>query len=271
MFILLTLLALSLILIFCSQKPKENKENSDGTGVRTGETVGATEEISQDHLMGQMQSVGYSPTDPAVLELFHQLLRDSVPLKIRRQAIRSLAKSGSDQALLVLKTAMQKGTPYLRASIGEGLGECTHPEARGLLAELANDAEETAARGAIRGMARRGDAEAIDLLARILFDPYKPESVRTEAALALGDIPQPAALSLLARAANESQDDTIRRRIPSNQRRRHWKHWARLKAREGRFCSITSLTRIRSYARLPPGRSAPWTAPPISDCNSLIC
>jgi HEAT repeat protein len=74
---------------------------------------------------------------------------------------------------------------------------------------LLNDQDETVARGALRGFAARGDSEAVEILGNVLFNPQKPESVRTEAALALGDVAQPGALNALVRAVNELQDPAL--------------------------------------------------------------
>ncbi len=148
-------------------------------------------------------------TNSPEAQLVSQLLNPSLPLKTRRQAARALAKLGSDNSITALKTALRDGPPYLKAAIGEGLGESPHPEARTLLIDLIDGTDETAARGAVRGFALRGDAEATDILANLLFDAQKPESVRTEAALALGEVQQPGALSALTRAVSEIQDPAI--------------------------------------------------------------
>jgi len=130
-------------------------------------------------------------------------------LKARRQAARALAKIGSENAMSALKMALRDGPPYLKAAIAEGLGESPHREAAGLLVDLINGPDQIAARGAIRGVALRGDAEAVQLLSNVLFNEKKPESVRTEAALALGEVQQPTALSALIRATGEIHDPSI--------------------------------------------------------------
>lgn len=147
--------------------------------------------------------------DLATAKLIAQLLDGSLPATVRRQAARALTKLGSDQALAALKTILSGGPPYLQATIGEGLGGCPNPEAPALLLGLLDGPNEIAACGAIRGLARRGDAPAVDLLCNVLFDTQRPDSLRTEAALALGGLPQPDALSALARAAMEVQDPEI--------------------------------------------------------------
>ena len=141
--------------------------------------------------------------------LIARLLDNTLPLQDRRQAARDLAAIGSDNAIAALKVALSDGPPYLKAAIGEGLGQSPHPEAWPLLLDLANGADEIAARGALRGLALRGETQATDVLAQFLADSDKPESIRTEAALALGDVNRPEALEALTRAATDSPDESV--------------------------------------------------------------
>ena len=141
--------------------------------------------------------------------LIARLLDDTLPLQDRRQAARDLAAIGSDDAIAALKVALYDGPPYLKAAIGEGLGQSPHPEAWPLLLDLANGADEITARGALRGLALRGETQATDVLAQFLADSDKPESIRTEAALALGDVNRPEALEALTRAATDSPDESV--------------------------------------------------------------
>src|SRR5262249_10290684 len=92
-----------------------------------------------------------SALDPAASALLHELLDSSQPVKSRREKARALAKLGSEQSIAALRAALQDGEPYLKAAIGEGLGESPHPEATALLLEMVQGSDETAARGAIRG------------------------------------------------------------------------------------------------------------------------
>jgi len=79
--------------------------------------------------------------------------------------------------------------------------------------DLISSADEATARGAIRGFALRGDGEAAEILSNILFNSQKSEGLRTEAALSLGDISQPAALSALTRAAIEISEPDISEQV----------------------------------------------------------
>ncbi len=148
-------------------------------------------------------------TDAASQQLVSDLGDQSVPLGARRKAAFKLARVGSPAAMEALKAALTNGPPYLQAGIAEALGECPHPEAKSLLLELANGQDEIVARGAIRGLAVLGDRQAAEVLDQLLFDAAKPESIRTEAALALGNIAQPAALTSLERGLSEIHNEAI--------------------------------------------------------------
>jgi len=142
--------------------------------------------------------------DPATARLIKELSDPTRPLKARRQQAREWARLGTEHAIPSLQATLQADLPpYVKAAIGEGLGENPHPEAMPLLLEMTRDSDETAARGAIRGLALRGDADSAHALENVLFNEHLAESVRSEAALALGDISQPAALATLTRAASE--------------------------------------------------------------------
>ena len=157
--------------------------------------------------------VGIQPAseqpDAATARLIALLHDVGQPLKVRRQAARELARLGSNAAMAALKRALQDGPSQLRAGIAESLGESPHPDATRLLLDLLNSNDEAAVRGALRGFAARGDSDAVDVLGRTLFDGQKSEAVRTEAALALGGVNQPAALTSLTRAVTELGDETL--------------------------------------------------------------
>jgi HEAT repeat protein len=155
-----------------------------------------------------------SETEPETARLISLMSDKSLTLQIRRQAARSLGKIGTDEAMAALKTALTNDSPpYLKAAIAEGLGASPNAEARDLLHELVNGKDQTTARAAARGLAARGDADAVDTLGNLLFNDQTPLSVRTEAALALGDVSLPSAQDQLTRAITQIQDDDVRESV----------------------------------------------------------
>jgi len=149
-------------------------------------------------------------SDPTTTRLIAELFDPARPLRVRRQRAKDLARLGTEQAIVALQEALQDNpSPYVKAAIGEGLGESGHPEALPMMLEMIRGADETAARGAIRGLALRGDADSVEALGRVLFDEHAAESIRAEAALALGDVRQPNALASLTRAATEWQEGAL--------------------------------------------------------------
>ncbi len=162
------------------------------------------------------RTAGVSPSqtsagaEPETERLTALLFNNASPVLVRRQAARSLAGIGTEQALAALKSGLTNNLPpYVKAAIAESLGQISNPEATELLHELANGKDETIARGAARGLAARGDADAANSLGTLLFNDQTPLSVRTEAALALGDVNLPAAQDLLTRAISQIHDDDI--------------------------------------------------------------
>jgi HEAT repeat protein len=138
-----------------------------------------------------------------------QLCDVRVPLKTRRKLAFDLAGQSFPEAIEALRIALATAEPYLKAAIAEGLGANPHPEAQRLLVQLANGGEEITARAAIRGLARRDDAASVGTLTQLLYDFSKPESVRSEAALALGKVSQPGGLEALLRASNDLKEDAV--------------------------------------------------------------
>jgi hypothetical protein len=152
--------------------------------------------------------------EPETARLISVMLDKSSTLQARRQAARALDKIGTDEAMAALKNALAGDTaPYVKAAIAEGLGASPNAEARDLLHELVNGKDQTTARAAARGLAARGDADAVDTLGSVLFNNETPLSVRTEAALALGDVSLPGAQDQLTRAITQIQDDDVRESV----------------------------------------------------------
>jgi HEAT repeat protein len=152
--------------------------------------------------------------EPETARQISILFDKSLSLQFRRPAARALAKIGTDEAMAALKTVLTNDTPrYLKAAVAEGLGQCPNPEARDLLNELVNGKDEITARGAARGLASRGDSDAVDTLGGLLFNDQTSLSVRTEAALALGDVDLPGAQDLLTRAVTQIEDDDVRESV----------------------------------------------------------
>jgi HEAT repeat protein len=162
------------------------------------------------------QSPRLSPpgAEPETERLISVMSDKSASLQLRRDAARSLARIGTDNALAALKAALAANNPpYLKAAIAEGLGESPSSEARELLQELLNGTDETTARAAARGLALRGDADAVNTLGNALFNDQTPESVREEAARSLGDVDLPGVVDLLTRAIAQIQDDDVRESV----------------------------------------------------------
>lgn len=149
-------------------------------------------------------------TEPETDRLTALLLDKNTPLQVRRQSARGLATIGTEQAIAALRSGLSNNLPPLaKVAIAESLGPVSNPETTALLHELVNGKDEAVARGAARGLATRNDADAATTLGTVLFNEQTPISVRTEAALALGDVNLPAAQDFLTRAISQIQDEDV--------------------------------------------------------------
>jgi HEAT repeat protein len=141
--------------------------------------------------------------------LMAYLLDPLQPLKIRRDAAWQIAKIGSDEALTVLRQALLNAPPLLKATIAEALGHSKNSQAGALIAALLRDSDEVVIRGAIRGLAAIGDDQSVKLIAEIMRDSRRHSDLRTAAAIALGQVNDPAANQLLIQLAQGTQDREI--------------------------------------------------------------
>lgn len=162
--------------------------------------------------LSQTKRASQSPvsTEPETDRLTALLLDKNTPLQARRQSARGLASIGTEQAIAALRSGLSNNLPPLaKVAIAESLGQVSNPETTALLHELVNGKDEAVARGAARGLATRNDADAATTLGTVLFNEQTPLSVRTEAALALGDVDLPAAQDFLTRAISQIQDEDV--------------------------------------------------------------
>jgi HEAT repeat protein len=186
-----------------------NAEPPVANDISTGSQPARIVPVKEAHRLAQGPE-----TEPETARLVSSMLDQSLSLQVRRQAARSLGKIGTDEAMAALRAALANNNPpYLKAAIAEGLGESPNPQARDLLHELVNGKDEITARGAARGLALQGDADAVNTLGNVLFNEQTALSVRTEAALALGDVDLAGAQDLLTQAMKKIQDEDIRESV----------------------------------------------------------
>jgi HEAT repeat protein len=210
---LLMVLVIAAVLVVKSPSAHRAKPAGDAAiaNVHSNATAGSRESFTH---LPRAASLSPSPpppgAEPETERLTAVLFNNSAPVQARRKAALALAGVGTDQAVAALKSGLTNNLPpYVKASIAESLGQISNPEATELLHELANGKDETIARGAARGLAARGDNDAANTLGTLLFNDQTPLSVRTEAALALGDVDLPAAQDLLTRAISQIHDDDV--------------------------------------------------------------
>ena len=169
-------------------------------------TVSSTNSVPAAPLRTKMFSTGaILPLD----QLIARLGDTGLSLKFRREAAFALAGLGTPEAFAAATNALRSSPSQIRAAITEGLGRSPHPEAPALMRTLVNDPDEMVGRAAVRGVGARGDAGSIELLGQLMDDTSRPESMRTEAVLALGGIESADARRLLVQAAQQTGNELI--------------------------------------------------------------
>jgi len=148
-----------------------------------------------------------------VWDLIQRLQDPGATPEARRMAARELALQDDPLALAFLSESARNGPPRLRALIAEALGTSPLPEARDILLPLLNDPDPAVGRGALRGLAAAPSAETALLLGGMLNDARRPESIRSEAALILGTLPDPAASCVLIEALREAASESLRAQL----------------------------------------------------------
>jgi HEAT repeat protein len=210
----LLLVMIAVVVMLFRSHPRSPAAQSTKASPNTNAVSPAPPVASQPASVHASAHLSQPGTEPETERLISVMSDKSQSLQLRRQAARSLARVGTDEAMTALKAALASDNPpYLKAAIAEALGESPNPAARDLLQELVNGKDEITARAAARGLALAGDANAVDTLGNILFNEQTPLSVRTEAARSLGDVDIASAQDLLVRAVSQIQDDDVRESV----------------------------------------------------------
>ncbi len=183
-----------------AQAPMAPAKKNPPPGVPTRRTEEVKSQLPQI-LKKALERTSARDSQVSINDLIAVLLDENAPLKDRRQAAWSLARSGEEAALTALVEAMPDAPPYLKAAIAEALGHSPHPTARDLIVSiLSSERNEVALRGAVRGIAALGGKEGVEILNEILNADQRPISVRAEAAEYLGTIAAPEALTALLKS-----------------------------------------------------------------------
>lgn len=121
-------------------------------------------------------------------ELSAVLMSFTQPMKVRRQAAWRIAKIGSAEAFTVLRKALLTAPPMLQPTITEALGQFGHEGSKTVLEPVVDNPDESVARAAVRGLAALPAGFSVSTLLEVLRNPSRSETIRAEAALALGSV-----------------------------------------------------------------------------------
>jgi len=199
---------------------RKTAPGSTGTPGETSQPTASADSATTTKTAGQPTAVqnnsAGSENDPLDLPALLQKLKDpALDATERKRVISALAKNCSTEAIAALKDAFANGSPELKRTVAEALGDCSSPDAAAMLLGLLRDSDQSLAEAAIRGLGKQGSPEAANALGQLLNDKSVDSELRSEAALALGGVNQPGVVDSLAQAARGTDDEELVKAILS--------------------------------------------------------
>lgn len=149
----------------------------------------------------------------SIEEVIARFLDESVELAERRKYAYRLARDASPDALAALRKVLESASPEHKAFLAQLIGSSGNPAVKPVLLPLLDDSNPRVVMGAIRGLATIGGEEITALLAGILGDDKRAESIRVAAAGGLGTIHTVAAREALAAAFAQEPSDELATQI----------------------------------------------------------
>ena len=130
----------------------------------------------------------YMKTGLSLEETIVRFLDERIDLSARRGFAFRLARERTPEAVAALLKVLRNAPAEDRAYMAELIGRTGDDETKEWLWPLLGDSDERVIRAAIRGLALIGGKDVTGSMASLLTDPTQRESVRVEAAIALGTI-----------------------------------------------------------------------------------
>lgn len=148
-----------------------------------------------------------------IAEVIARFLDPNVKLADRRHYAYRLARDGSPEALAALRKVLASASAEDRAFLAQLIGSSGNPAVAEMLLPLLADEDDRTVMGAIRGLSAIGGREIADRIAGILADGERGDSIRIEAALALGNIGTTEARAALVATFGQDASDEVAAQI----------------------------------------------------------
>ena len=158
----------------------------------------------------------YMRTGLTLEETIARFLDERVDLAERRIYAYRLARVGSPECIAALLKVFQTAPAEHKAFMAQLIGSTGNPAAKEWLLPLLNDADERVVMAAVRGLSAIGGADVSALIAGILSDQHRPDPVRVQAALGLGDLGTPMARDALVETFNMAPSREVATQILSS-------------------------------------------------------
>lgn len=184
-------------------------------GLRQGVEREAIPDPPSRHDSGRSRAVAVPEVLPRIMgvrktipheamELGKSLANHDLAVSERRKAAFALGLIGTEEAFRLLWSAFDGAPLELKTAILEATGQCRLAAAEAVLRDYAKGNEQSLTRAALRGLASLQPNSIIGDFAAIMDDPELPISLRSEAALCLGELDNPASTQVLLNALGKN-------------------------------------------------------------------
>jgi len=155
----------------------------------------------------------YLDTGLTLEETIARFLDDRVDLAQRRAHAYRLAHVGSPECIAALLKVFQTAPSEHKAFMAQLIGSTGNPAAKASLLPLLDDADPSVVIATMRGLSAIGGDDVVARTAGILTDDARADSIRVEAALALGTIGTTAARDALTAAFVKDPEEEVATQI----------------------------------------------------------
>ena len=162
----------------------------------------------QDYVRGQAEAK-YLKTGLTLKKTISRFLDEDIPMSERRVYAYRLAKEASPEAVAALLKVLGSAAPTDKAFMAALIGKTGNPAGKEWLRPLLRDPHKEVVIGALKGLSLIGGEDVTGWAAEILRDGGRAETIRVEAAVALGTIHTPGSRDALVAAFAEMPSEAI--------------------------------------------------------------
>jgi len=156
----------------------------------------------------------YINTGLSLEETIARFLDERIDIEQRKSYAYRLAHAATPEAMAALFKVFQAAGPEHKAFMIQLIGSTGNPEVKDWLWQWLTDADERVVMAAIRGLSTIGGRMSWRRWGLSCRIPGKPDRIRIEAALGLGNLGTPEAADVLSKAFMKSKETELRHSDP---------------------------------------------------------